>query len=368
MARVFAQTACEADIGCKFLYDDTNWETLRVKITGRDRDIRSLRRTQRAAAVGRLLLGELKSWNEFLQPEITEFETFGRRDLKAGKAKFRAGVSKEIKKFCSRNFQGMTEAKLEKLYLGVKTRRGLEMPLSDFETEFAALKEASRAGAPQHCTVVISLWGLQTKFPEDILSKDVVEAVRQLRNSDIVLQQYQGSNHRTLIAQRGEIQAAVRMQDFASRTCLLACFNLVEASLNGLAWDFSRDAEGFDALSEKKKKLVKDGVFRDKLIKYPEIIAGQPLWDEQDNRVRSFLDQIKPYRDALVHASPFSRPERYGGIDKLEHIYRIDSVKAQNAASLTVMLLIALFRHVRGDEQPLPKWLETLTLETMPRK
>ena len=97
-----------------------------MNVKGRDRDIQSLRRTLRAVAVGRLLLGELKTWEEFLQPEKTEFQTFGRRDLKADKARFRSGVSKEVKKFCNMNFHGMTEAKLERLYLEVKTRRGLE--------------------------------------------------------------------------------------------------------------------------------------------------------------------------------------------------------------------------------------------------
>lgn len=318
--------------------------------------------------MGRLLLGELKTWEEFLQPERTEFQTFARRDLKASKARFRSGIAKEIEKFCRKNFQGMTEAKLEKLYQAVKTRRGLEMPLLDFEETFAALTEVSRSGAPRHCTVVISLWGLQTKFPEDMLSKDIAEALRQLRISEEILQPHKVQSHEALVAQRDEIQAAVRTQEFASRTCLLACFNLVEASLNGLAWDFSLDTKRLNELSVKKKKLLEDGVFREKLVKYPEIISGRPLWDDDDSRVQGFLDQIKPFRDALVHASPFSRPERYGGIDKLQHIYLIDSERAQEAAFHTVLLLTALFRHVRRDDQPLPAWLDALARETTSNK
>ena len=158
------------------------------------------------------------------------------------------------------------------------------------------------------------------------------------------------------------------MRGFAERACLLACFNLVESSLNGLAWDLSQDAERFETLSETQKKLVQDGKFRDKLIKYPEIISGQPLWDDQDSRVRGFLEQIKPYRDALVHASPFSKLEKYGEINKLQHIYRIDSEKAQQAASLTVRLLCSLFDHVLRDNQPRPKWLQNLLRTTTPSK
>ena len=61
--------------------------------------------------------------------------------MRASRAKFRTGVSKKIKKFCNLNFKEMTEVKLESLYLEVKRWRGLEMPLSEFETKFAALKE-----------------------------------------------------------------------------------------------------------------------------------------------------------------------------------------------------------------------------------
>ena len=87
------------------------------------------------------------------------------RDLRANRSRFRAGVSKEIAKFCQENFGDMTEARLEKLFLKVKERLGLEMPLGDFEREFSALKEKTLAGAPGHCTVVISLWA----YKQDIL-------------------------------------------------------------------------------------------------------------------------------------------------------------------------------------------------------
>ena len=132
-----------------------------------------------------------------------------------------------------------------------------------------------------------------------MLSKDIIEAVRQLRISDDTLKKHRHKTHRAVIEQRDEVGAAVRTQKFASRTCLLACFNLVEAALNGIAWDFAQKPERFDALSQTRKRLIEDGAFRDKLLKYPEIIANNPLWDENDKRVRGFLDQIKPYRDAL---------------------------------------------------------------------
>lgn len=61
----------------------------------RDKDTTSLRQTQRAAAIGRLLLGELNSWEEFNKLETTDFEGFSRRDLRANKSRFRKGIDKE---------------------------------------------------------------------------------------------------------------------------------------------------------------------------------------------------------------------------------------------------------------------------------
>jgi len=344
-----------------------NGRVFGLKVSGRDRDIASLRRTQRAATVGRLLLGELDNWEEFIRPETTVFDDIPRRDLKASRSNFRARISKELQKFCNDNFENMTVEKLEKLYLKIIERRGLEMPIGQFESEFAILKARSISGAPRHSTVVISLWGLQTKFPEDMLSKDIIESIRQIRSSDQILDKFRREEHAVLVLQREEVKSVVRTQEFASRTCLLACFNVVEAALNGIAWEFAQDPMLLGAISEKQRKLIEDGTFRDKLIKYPEIITKRSLWDGEDSRVRTFLDQIKPYRDALVHASPFSTPAKYGGLDKLEHIYRIDAERAVEAALVTAQLLEDLFAHVRGMNEPLPGWLAALKSEISPK-
>ena len=82
----------------------------------RDQDTTRLRQTQRAAAIGRLLLGELNSWKEFNKLETTDFEGFARRDLRTNKSRFRKGIDKEVMKFCNDNFYGMTKLKLEQLF------------------------------------------------------------------------------------------------------------------------------------------------------------------------------------------------------------------------------------------------------------
>lgn len=270
-------------------------------------------------------------------------------------------------KFCNDNFYGMTKLKLEQLFLRVKERRGLELPLGKFKEEFTNLKPKVLAGAPPHCTVVISLWGLQVRFPEDLLSKDIIEAVRQLRSSEDILKKYHAKPHSKLVAQRAEIRAALIIQAFASRACMLACFNLVEAVLNGLAWKFKQDSTQLDGLSNNDQKLLNDGPLRSKLIKYPTIITGRPLWCDKSALVEDFLEQIKPFRDSLVHASPFSNPEKYGGRDKLEDIYRIDRRLAQKTTSTVVLLLDKLLTHVNCDNKPHPHWFRDLIGQTVPQ-
>ena len=130
--------------------------------------------------------------------------------------------------------------------------------------------------------------------------------------------------------------------------------------MNGLAWDFARNPGKISNLSEKMKRLIRDGAIRDKLIRYPEIIAGRALWTESDEPVKSFLEQVKPFRDSLVHASPFSTPERYGGLDKLEHLCRIDPEKARHATQVSVNVVETMFRHLWGHDAGLPDWFQDL--------
>lgn len=46
----------------------------RYRPTGREREAEIIRQANRAAAVGRLMLGELNPWQEFLQADVTDLE------------------------------------------------------------------------------------------------------------------------------------------------------------------------------------------------------------------------------------------------------------------------------------------------------
>ncbi len=82
---------------------------------GRDLEVGRIRRTNQAGAVGRLMLGEIKNWEEFLRADTEELETLPRCVLKHAAGDVKKIVSKEVKKFCNQNFENMTEEKLKAL-------------------------------------------------------------------------------------------------------------------------------------------------------------------------------------------------------------------------------------------------------------
>jgi hypothetical protein len=107
---------------------------------GRIAEAEKIRRANRAAAVGRLMLGEFSDWAEFLKEDGVDLESLPRRQLKSGAFDVRKRVSKEIKRFCSKNFEDMTESKLDRLYEDVKAHRGVEIPLDNFEKIYSKIR------------------------------------------------------------------------------------------------------------------------------------------------------------------------------------------------------------------------------------
>jgi hypothetical protein len=331
-------------------------------LPGREREARLIRQANRAATVGRLMLGELHTWRQFLEADTLDLESLPRRNLKAAVVDVRQRLSPEIKDFCSKNFRGMNESILSLLYEEVKAYRGLELPLSEFEKRFAAVRRGVLKGNPIHVTVSISLWGLQFKFPEDELAKDLTSALDLIAEAHAKLQSFETKPHTLLLARRAEIASLTQQKMFSVRSAFLCCFNLVEAYLNGLAWDYVQ-THGTANLSNQKRKALEDSTstsLRDKLGKYPAILTDRELWKNPDEEFEEFVDILKPYRDSLVHPSPFSAPERFGGYDKLRLFYRIDSDTVIKTADLLVRIIRRVHRHIYLDAGTLPEWFSRL--------
>jgi len=309
------------------------------------------------------MLGLVKGWHEFLKVDSADLTGLPRKRLKSGYHDTKKRLTKEIREFCKKNFDSMGETVLSNLYEEIKSRRGLEIPLSEFEEKYSQIKEKVLMGQPRHATVVISLWGLQFMYPEDFFAKDVQEALRIVRSERDKLMAYKEMSQRELEKKKEDVASLIGRKGYASRTCLLCCFNLVESYFNGIAWDFCREKGRWERLSNKRRDFLSDTghtTIRDKIIKYPEIIGGKPLWSEGEEPVKSFLEEVKLFRDCLVHPSPFSAPERFGGHDKLEKVYRVDDDIAVRSVTLTCEIITKVHAHLSSNPRTDPPWLTDL--------
>jgi hypothetical protein len=328
-------------------------------LSGRDKEALRIKQANRAAAVGRLMLGLIKDWHEFLEADTADLASLPRRQLKSGRGDVKKRLSASISGFCKNNFIGMTEQKLSLLYEEVKATRGLELPLLEFEERFAVVQPGVFKGIPAHLTVSISLWGLQYLVPEELLAKDVASAVEISSTADLKLQEFEHLSHSELQDKRDDIRLLVRQKQFGARAAVIACFNLMEAYLNGLAWDYLR-TQNTDTLSNRQRNMLDDSkstTIRAKLKNYPEMITGSSPWEAEDADLQGFLDLVKPFRDSLVHPSPFNAPEKFGGYDKLRLLYRVDYDTAAVAVTLTDNIIKKLHRHIKGDSEPMPTWM-----------
>lgn len=330
--------------------------------TGRDREVELIRNANKAAVVGRLMLGEFNSWQEFLEAETVDLRSLPRKKLKSAASDVKNRLRTEIKKFSAKNFENINEKKLSKLYEKIKDDRGFEMPLVEFEKQFSKIKKSAYKGCPSHLTISISLWGLKFQFPEEELSKDIAKGLSIAVSTEKELEELKKLNHKLLVEKQDHIGEKMRLKNFASRSVLMASFNLMEAYLNGLAWDFLQNAQEL-TLSNRQRSLLNDGTsasIRDKLKKYPKIISGIENWEKEPSEIQSFLDIVKPFRDSVVHPSPFNAPEKFGGYDKLRNLYRIDVDTAVLCSNLAIAIIENIHNFVNSGNEELPGWLVDL--------
>jgi len=334
---------------------------------GRHQEAARIRRADKAAAVGRLMLGEFSNLDQFFQVAERDYEKLPRRALKAGVRDVRDRLTSEITSFCKENFEGMTEAGLARLYDEIApSLRQFQVgavPLHLFEERYARVRRQVLRGAPVHCTVVISVRGLQLRFPEDLLSKDLIAAMDILKTVVQTLGSEKNWRQSSNVKQMKVFDYLARQEQFASRACIIGAFNLLEAYLNGLAWEYSQNPDWLSSLSERQRKLVEDtsqASIRDKLLKYPTILGGKELWRPEDPEISYFIDFFKPFRDSLVHPSPFPASERFGGYDKLSRFYGICTPVAVVTVGFVADLISQIHKHLYGDGVAEPPWLVEL--------
>lgn len=308
----------------------------------------------KAAATGRLMLGELRDLEEFISVGSRVYGNLSRRERRSGIRDVRHRLGSELDKFCRRNFDGMTIEALAKLYDNclphLKATGVYAIPLQEFNSLYSAVRPTALAGSPQYATAVLSTRGLQFLFPEHLLADDIRIALNLALGNDIP-----------------GMTAAIR--GFAARTCLSATFGLVEAILNGLLWDaISRGVASNSYLTAKQREMLADPTkpsLRDKLVNVPAILVGSslPKMDETDR----LLDLAKRYRDSLTHPSPFTAPARHGGYDKLEYFYSINERLSMSVLGDALVVMTALFKHLNRTQSQWFGEIEIAYLEALKR-
>jgi hypothetical protein len=330
------------------------------KLSGREHEVNEIVNLMRAAEVGRLMMGELNGPMKWISSDQFIHKT--RQEIKERRGVLRKHLRKEIAKFCRNNFADINPKTLgcfyEPLYAHGSSWR---LPMLEFIELLGCPKEGVLKGAPLHSTIALSPWGLQTEFPEMHLIKDLSVALNSLLETEDKLDKLKPVRWHN--AKENDVRSVVadlqRQAAFLRRMCVLSCFNLVEAYINGIAWEYVQTTD-ISSLSNKKQKILTEGQVSilDKLVKIPPIVADQspgPLEKDTEPLV-TFKNAIKPFRDSIVHASPFSAPERFGGYEKLSKVYELNTDTVKRTVKMTLEMIGMLYRFFGGQKHQ-PQWV-----------
>lgn len=327
---------------------------------GRSREIEEIVIYLRAAQVGRIFLGQANGKIGPVFPEIVK--DWPRPRIRAERERIRSYLAGEVKKFCRNNFPRLKPLQLAGIYERLFQNSGhLRLPLAEFQ-DFAKndLRGSIFRDAPLHSTVLISAyWGLKVEFPEHHLMNDLAWSFNEMRTLGSEIGRLRKLSWEEKKEHEAEIAATLRHSSAVSRMCLISCFNLIEAYINGLAWEYAQShRELLTRMTRKERDMIEEGSgsILNRVIEIPRIISGNPLTISADQYpLKEFDETIKPYRNSIVHASPFEVPEKFGGYNKLEKLYELESETVVLAVKVTRDLIGHLHRHI-GGKNDLPRW------------
>lgn len=326
---------------------------------GRDRDIAEIIRILRTAQVARVFLGEANGHISPIFPEMVS--DWPRKKILGERERIRGYLRGEVNRFCKTNFPNLNPTHLELLYEPLFRNGDLRMPLTGFKKFVGGvIKHDLFRGAPLHSTVVLSLcWGIRTEFPEHHLIRDLATSYNEMKEQDNRLsgRQKLSCEELKIIPTTLDIADASRRVSAMRRLCILSCFNLIEAYINGLGWEFSQTND-ISTLSQNEQDMLTEaqGSIIRRLVRIPAIItSSSPVLTEAQSPLRDFISAIKPYRDSIVHASPFSAPEKFGGYEKLSKLYDLSTETVEEAVAITEAIISTIHRKVNGEGEK-PQW------------
>lgn len=339
--------------------------------TGRLREARIIARANRVEAVICLWGGKVDTWESFLRgTDPTEIARLNRSQLRWQAMTAKQRLRELIAGGNSFFFEDATEEVFDDLFEAIKSGipLGLRMPVSDFEARFAPLRRETSKGRDQerpfHAAISMTLLGLRYEYPEWHFANDLIMATTEARELTQALTPFYDADKPDARLKREWKQKEELAKRHAAvcRWAIITCSSLLEAHLAALAWRFQRLHGGsLKQLSSKDRRTLDDAGsgFRDRLIRIPRILTGAELWDDRDEDVQAVM-QLKRLRDALMHPSPWSDPEKYGGVDKLAIVYDLCLDDVERSVTATFRALKRVFQHLHGCSVPLPSWLRSV--------
>lgn len=324
-------------------------------LSGREREALELELLEKARRVGILMKREQFDWD--IVPAWDSFAQMPRRELKAQVKQLRS----IIRQFCKSFFPGATPESLAWLYDQVLQNSGsYSLSRLEFEEKVGRLSRRVAPDIPLHAAVMVSAtFGLQFQFPEDHMCKDWAVAYNRFLEFDEVWSKLQDVRGRDITVRKHlEIIGAIsRVRDFYARATILTGFNLVETFINGLAWECVHTKgshlkpKQLDELSERTGFVSIDK----KLVRYPRIIKGgrEGILHDSRDPLRTFLRDVKPLRDAIVHLSPFTKSTGY---DKVEQFYSLEADQVSLVVDTCCEIVTTIWKFAKGRKSP-PAWL-----------
>lgn len=324
-------------------------------LSGREREALELELLEKARCVGILMKREQFDWG--IVPAWDSFAQMPRRELKAQVKQLRS----IIRQFCKSFFPGATPESLAWLYDQVLQNSGsYSLSRLEFEEKVGRLSRRVAPDIPLHAAVMVSAtFGLQFQFPEDHMCKDWAVAYNRFLEFDEVWSKLQDVRLWDITVRKHlEVIGAIsRVRDFYARATILTGFNLVETFINGLAWECVHTKgshlkpKQLDELSERTGFVS----IEKKLVRYPRIIKGgrEGILHDSRDPLRTFLRDVKPLRDAIVHLSPFAKPTGY---DKVEQFYSLEADQVSLVVDTCYEIVTTIWKFVKGRKSP-PAWL-----------
>lgn len=202
---------------------------------------------------------------------------------------------------------------------------------------------------PPYAEVLVQgFHGSAIRHPEYHLAKDVALLYNLFVDAHAIMDE----------AERQQRSHSSESSQSLGRSVILACFNLLESFVSGLAtaWLMEHQTEQSDLVDTVKDKLNdKRSSLRKRLIVVTSLItANRCLLDESKPPLEPLFHECKQRRDAFVHCEPGPNPTQWGYI-KEERFHDVSLPIVQRTVDLTWQTISLVWKAVHGREKP--SWL-----------